>query len=315
MAKPRIALLLSGQPRFLKEAYNGFKKNVLDNYDVDTFAFLWFDESKVGQFQSDKYARHNTWGQRKNTKWSGKEIETIEALFNPVDLVIQKEYDWTMLDNDYVGIDANHIYKGSSRADDVEIYSVREIASELFAMNKVIDQLKTYQQLNSFEYDWVIRMRPDFYVNKKIDFNILDNNQMYIPNIGRLPQRFGMHGLTNTFAMSNFYNMQIYMSSYEKFFDRVKNYGACVAGGEAWMLSWLYLNGFEDPQVWNPLLSSPEKRIEWQRRLPDAWPAKKRPIVINRNYLVCEPNGVGMKTGVGDCWVIRADEPYNYIGN
>jgi len=308
----KIALLLSGQPRFVKEAFSGLQKSILSEHNVDTFCYMWFDETKIGELQSDKFARHNSWGQRKNTRWSGKEIQEIRDCYNPISMTIKKEYDWSLLPAGYSEIDTSYVDEGKNRADDIEIYSVREIASELFAMNEVMKLLKEHQRKNNFVYDWVIRMRPDFYVNKKIDLASLQNNHMHIPNIGRLPQRFGMHGLTNAFAMSSFENMDIYMSGYEEFFNRVINYGACVAGAEAWTLSWLYANGFEDPAVWNPLLSSPNKREEWQRRLPQKWESKRRPIIINRKTLVGDYSGVGLKTGIGDCWIIRTNEPYDY---
>ena len=220
----KIALLMSGQPRLVKEGYSGYKKSIGDHYDVDTFCFLWFDKSKVGTYQADEFARHNSWGQRKNTKWSGKELDEIKDLYNPVSLKVANEYDWSLLPEGYPEIDSNHIHKGKNNPDDVEIYAVKEAASELYAMNQVMQQLKDYQEANGFEYDWVIRMRSDFYLNKRIVFENLDNREIHIPNIGRLPQRIGMHGLANSFAMSNFYNMQIYMSGDKEFFNREMNY-------------------------------------------------------------------------------------------
>ena len=40
----RIALLLSGQPRFVKEVAPNILANVCEGYDVDTFCHFWFDD-------------------------------------------------------------------------------------------------------------------------------------------------------------------------------------------------------------------------------------------------------------------------------
>ena len=40
----RIALLLSGQPRFVKEVAPIIIANVIGDYNVDTFCHFWFDD-------------------------------------------------------------------------------------------------------------------------------------------------------------------------------------------------------------------------------------------------------------------------------
>ena len=40
----RIALLLSGQPRFVKDVAPIILANVIGEYNVDTFCHFWFDD-------------------------------------------------------------------------------------------------------------------------------------------------------------------------------------------------------------------------------------------------------------------------------
>ena len=40
----RIALLLSGQPRFVKDVAPIILANVIGDYNVDTFCHFWFDD-------------------------------------------------------------------------------------------------------------------------------------------------------------------------------------------------------------------------------------------------------------------------------
>ena len=38
----KIALCFFGQPRFVKKGYEYYKKNLIDNHDVDVFIHTWF---------------------------------------------------------------------------------------------------------------------------------------------------------------------------------------------------------------------------------------------------------------------------------
>ena len=41
----KIALCLSGQPRFINECAPFILKNICEGYDADVFFHLWFDEN------------------------------------------------------------------------------------------------------------------------------------------------------------------------------------------------------------------------------------------------------------------------------
>ena len=58
----KVALLFSGQPRFVKETYPFIKQNVIDNYDVDVFSFLW----EVDSNKPYKYGGDGNWKKPKN---------------------------------------------------------------------------------------------------------------------------------------------------------------------------------------------------------------------------------------------------------
>ncbi len=48
MTKPKVAIFLSGQPRYLYgKSYNSFKKHLLDKYDCSFFCHYWYDEGKI----------------------------------------------------------------------------------------------------------------------------------------------------------------------------------------------------------------------------------------------------------------------------
>jgi hypothetical protein len=52
--------------------------------------------------------------------------------------------------------------------------------SQFYSFYKAIDLKKIYEQNNGFEYDCVIRIRPDVYLNEQIDLNLLNMSYMNI---------------------------------------------------------------------------------------------------------------------------------------
>ena len=82
----RIALLLSGQPRFVKEVAPIILANVIGDYNVDTFCHFWFDD----KLQSEPYK----YGECNKGEWHKQRIsadaidEAIEA-YHPVELITE----------------------------------------------------------------------------------------------------------------------------------------------------------------------------------------------------------------------------------
>ncbi len=88
----RIALLLSGQPRFVKEVAPIILANVIGDYNVDTFCHFWFDD----KLQSEPYK----YGECNKGEWHKQRIsadaidEAIEA-YHPVELVTEPSKSFT----------------------------------------------------------------------------------------------------------------------------------------------------------------------------------------------------------------------------
>ena len=88
----RIALLLSGQPRFVKEVAPIILANVIGDYNVDTFCHFWFDDT----LQSEPYK----YGECNKGDWHKQRIsadaidEAIEA-YHPVELVTEPSKSFT----------------------------------------------------------------------------------------------------------------------------------------------------------------------------------------------------------------------------
>jgi len=66
----KIALLFAGQPRFVEEVYPLIKQNVIGDYDVDVFSFLW-------EMESDKAYKYGGDGGWKNQRISENAIDIV----------------------------------------------------------------------------------------------------------------------------------------------------------------------------------------------------------------------------------------------
>ena len=73
----RIALLLSGQPRFVKQVAPIILANVIGEYNVDTFCHFWFDD----KLQSEPYK----YGECNKGEWHKQRI-SADAIDEAVEM-------------------------------------------------------------------------------------------------------------------------------------------------------------------------------------------------------------------------------------
>jgi hypothetical protein len=157
MTTPRVALCLSGQPRFHNgKSYLSIKKFILDKYNVDVFIHSWVSKDKNFVYPV--------------ASWTGIKKLVIEEnihdelvqLYSPKKILIEEprlfpEYD-----------------KGT--------YFTKNIPSIFFTM-KMADKLRQeYEVQNNIKYDWVIRARTDTLLESFPEIEKLSKNKLYIPN-------------------------------------------------------------------------------------------------------------------------------------
>jgi hypothetical protein len=282
-ATPRIALLFSGQPRSIKQSYPAFKKHVIDqNISVDVFAFFWWDASKIGEYQTDHAIR--SVDPRKWSKWEADAIESFIGLYSPVKMNTEKEFAFDSMDHD--------IYNTPFARETVSMYN------SYFMVN----QMKQLHEKNhGFKYDWVIRSRPDFRLNKDIPLDQLDNEKLYVVEAG-IPTD-GNRAIDCNFAFSNSENMDVYCNLFNNIEEYILNDCAGPVVGEPLLFHHLYKNGFESPKIINTSLPSPSARATNKKHLGPGHRAHKIPIAIDHGFLKYGPSG--SQKGTGDCWIIR----------
>jgi hypothetical protein len=240
----KIALCLSGQPRFIKEVSPYILKNVCNNYDVDTFFHFWFDDNLITK--PYKYGGNGEWiNQRININ----AIDDAIKIYNPKLYKVEKSK--TFIDD---SIKTDYCYK-----DNGELISwtrhwkennepnyrnrmVNNTLSNFYSMNQVCLLKKEYEFLNNFKYDYVVRIRSDCILHNKIIFENYDNNFLYYTGILNQPDNM----VADWINFSNSNNMDVFMSVFPVFDTILKK---CMKNkNEAWsneMLHKTILDYFE----------------------------------------------------------------------
>ena len=169
----RIALLLSGQPRFVKEVAPIILANVIGDYNVNTFCHFWFDD----KLQSEPYK----YGECNKGEWHKQRIsadaidEAIEA-YHPVELVTEPSKSFT---DSAVPFEEslNRYWYGAKEDPDPDNFrrtNINNCLSYFYSLNEVNKLKKVYEYANDFKYDWVVRCRTDSMIHTKIPYEKLN---------------------------------------------------------------------------------------------------------------------------------------------
>ena len=144
----KIALLYSGQPRHLKEAFPNhhdtfWKPN--NSYQIDVFAHMWYDEKWIGNYFWDQYKDRGRWEadlkEFMQDNWNPKAITFEEPKeFEPEDIVPDPRFP----------------------------HPVNNIISQFYSISQANNLKKKYEDENNFKYDVVVRLRTDEYFQRPI---------------------------------------------------------------------------------------------------------------------------------------------------
>jgi len=191
--KRKIALCLSGQPRYIIDGYNQIKTHILDKYDVDVFIHTWFDETKTGE--RFDFSPNNTYG--RTGVLEPNTLVLISELYNPLALVYEKKIDFNTYN------DVNY-----EKQRPLSLYSM------YYSILKSNELKSKYEVEKQFKYDLVIRCRFDIIFNTfNLDLETINTDLVYVSGeINPYPN--------DQFAVSNSENMDKYAS----LFNNIKLY-------------------------------------------------------------------------------------------
>lgn len=167
MKRTRVALIFSGQPRCIDGiSYEGFRKCILEQYDVDVYAHFW------GEVESDK-----------SVGSASMNLERFKELYRPKAVqvdppLLATEYPMAFIQphsplpltlENLLAIKPEHSWG----------YWVRNCVSMYTSMNRAYDVFLANKQS---DYDWIIRTRTDCVMLRCPRLDHLDPQYMYVPD-------------------------------------------------------------------------------------------------------------------------------------
>lgn len=188
----KVALCLSGQPRFVKEVAPHIVKNLCEGYDVDVFFHLWFDEDL--QTKPYKYGGSGKW---EDQRIPSTAIDDALKIYGPKLYKVEKSKvfkDSTMKTDYCYYPDGNLVPWSKHWKEETEPNYITRMVNNWMSYHYGLNQVnllrKEYEYANDFKYDWVVKCRTDSVVQTKIRYEDYDPNVVNYP--GWLNQPDGM---------------------------------------------------------------------------------------------------------------------------
>lgn len=139
----RVALLLSGLPRKVKEGYNQYWKHVIENYDVDVYLHFWKDS----------------------------EYEEVLNVYNPKKYICESPVNFT------------EAIKGIKSINDSDVRPDSQfgVSGPFYSFPMIWGWQQVYN-LVDVEYDCIIKSRYDIGTNIPLDLSLFDLTKLNISN-------------------------------------------------------------------------------------------------------------------------------------
>lgn len=189
----RIALCLSGQPRYLDMGYRDVYRCLLSKYSIDVFIHTWWNENLIGK--RFDFAPNLSYG--RTGMWESDTINKIQHLYKPVDFMYEQQKLFKI-----------HSDVTWEMQNPVSLYSMT------YSINESNNLKKNNEKKENIIYDIVIRCRFDIVINSfNLNLNDIDLEKIYVSGeINPL--------INDQFAISSSENMDYYAD----FYNRIEEY-------------------------------------------------------------------------------------------
>ena len=218
----KIALCLSGQPRYIDIGYRSLYDCLLSKYDVDVFSYIWYDDSMCGQ-EFGYGLQYN-----RCDKWETGLDKKIIDYYQPKKYKFAAPKEFSM--NSFEGANFESIVKPSN------------VLSMFYSIKQVNNLRQEYEIDNKIEYDLVIRGRTDLILNNfNISLNNIETDKVYCykTNITMLDN---IEMCNDQFAIGNKKNMNVYSSVFDYLEYYWKDYKIPSMIGERVLTTHLFHN-------------------------------------------------------------------------
>lgn len=194
---PKIAFLLFGQPRFVgNNLVKDFHKRIIDSYETDVYAHVWFKKDFEVKFSSWAVANENQKISIKNSV-PDDAINKIISIYNPKKFLIKEPEEINLNKKEKIFLRNKYDYKK---------YNERNLEN-------IFSQLKAIQYVSNIlpheKYDFVIMTRYDAYIsNFPKDLRYINPRFFYVGNIHpRFPDMLQFGGVKYLNWFKEVYNI------------------------------------------------------------------------------------------------------------
>lgn len=161
----KIALCLSGQPRFIDEGYSYLYKYLLSKYTVDCFVHCWWCPS-MGNVNVNTLEMANPEG--RSYVFKENTIDLIKSYYCPVSFKYEPQKKFELIDGVYFQQPNKTI-------------SVQSMWYSIKMANNLKQQ---YEKIHNFKYDLVIRSRTDIIIKYLVLEELSEKNSVYTDCVG-----------------------------------------------------------------------------------------------------------------------------------
>ena len=192
----KIAICISGQPRYLEEGFY-FINKYFHNYNVDYFIHTWWDEEYI----ENEFLYTNI---KREGKYDKDTINKINKYYKPKSFLFEKQ----------------KLFETSNEVNYRGLYPLSVYS--MFYSIKCSNELKRkYEKENNFTYDLVIRTRFDIVINN-LNLNLLDLDLDYFYLGGEIHRGGQINVPNDQFCISSSSNMDYYSSLYDNLEKYIK---------------------------------------------------------------------------------------------
>jgi hypothetical protein len=184
----RVAVCLSGQPRFLKECYDGLYNNLIKSNNADVFMHAWSAEDALSE--PYKFGGDGDW---KNKRLDPGAHNLAVEMYQPKSYYFEKQVEFSDKRIDFLptvkkympgAIEKKEYEEAGMTTEQYANRLLRNIMSMWYSRKQVNLLKENHEVQNSFKYDYVISTRYDMYLHHPIVCSQLDPRIVYYPDLG-----------------------------------------------------------------------------------------------------------------------------------
>jgi hypothetical protein len=209
--KPKIALVFSGQPRFVNsKSYESIKKHLLDKYDCDVFAHFWKSQSK-GYSCADDISF--------NKDIIVENVEVFKQLYKPVEILFEEP----LIEEDVL-----------KRAYD-NTFNITTPYKTISYMTSNKRGFSLIKDINKYKY--IIHLRTDLFIGDMPDLNIAskdnilmalsdgyDDKYKYYDSFIIFPPKYANYYMNGIDILDELYDSGTIMNNEEILYSILKKY-------------------------------------------------------------------------------------------